>query len=79
MAGGIFDERPFVLNIKCVIISIIGIILFMIPGYSLYEGYALFIVLSLLFIILYVAIAYYDHLYDCEPKWFKDIIQLLDL
>jgi hypothetical protein len=73
MAGGIFDEKPFVINIKCVIISIIGIILFLLPGntYIPKNGkglYSFFIILILLFTLLYVAIAYYDFVYDCDPK-----------
>lgn len=73
MAGGIFDEKPFVINIKCVIISIIGIILFLLPGNDYipknWKGlYSFFIVIILLFSVLYIAISYYDFLYDCEPK-----------
>jgi len=71
MAGGIFTGKPFELNIKCVIISIIGILLFLLPGFQIYEEgniWSMIIIIMLLFIVLYVAIAYYDYIYDCNPK-----------
>jgi hypothetical protein len=68
MAGGIFTDKPFEFNVKCAIISVIGIILFLLPGNTLYKdgSYVLMLIISLLFIILYVAVAYYDHLYNCD-------------
>jgi hypothetical protein len=74
MAGGIFTNKPFVLNLKCVIISIIGIILFLIPGYGISGGInstGFWVVLIMLFMILYVAIAFYDYLYDCDERMKK--------
>ena len=53
MAGGIFTGKPFELNIKCVIISIIGILLFLLPGFQIYEEgniWSMIIIIMLLFI-----------------------------
>lgn len=74
MAGGIFTDKPFVLNLKCVIIAIIGIVLFLIPGYGMMGGsntVGFWVVLILLFMFLYVAIAFYDYLYDCDARMKK--------
>lgn len=69
MDESIFSNRPFEFNIKCVIISIIGIILFLLPGIELCKYNLMFwITLVILFIFLYVGIAYYDKLYDCDFK-----------
>ena len=64
MSGGLFG-RPFVLNVKCIIFSIIIMILFMIkPNIKskLMVGITLFII----FVISYVALAWYDYYYDCR-------------
>ena len=64
MAGGLFG-RPFVLNIKCIIFSIIIMALFLINPViknKLILGLTLFII----FVVAYVAMAWYDYYYDCR-------------
>ena len=69
MAGGLFDGKPFVINARCAVVSIVGIILFLLPGHQTWPNkMVFFIVLTYLFIMLYVAVAYYDYLYDCSPE-----------
>lgn len=69
MAGGFDTNQPFVFNLKCIIISLIGIILFILPGYDLMQKYgwmSSIVMLFTIFVFIYVGIAYYDHLYDCQ-------------
>ena len=64
MAGGLFG-RPFVLNVKCIIFSIIIMALFLINPViknKLILGLTLFII----FVVAYVAMAWYDYYYDCR-------------
>lgn len=64
MAGGLFG-RPFQLNIKCIIFSIIVMALFLFkPNIknNIMMGTTLFII----FVISYVAMAWYDYFYDCQ-------------
>lgn len=62
MSGGIFAERPFAWNIKCIIFSaaIAGGYWYL-PSKSLY-------VLAFLLWLPYVAMAWYDYSYDCQDK-----------
>lgn len=62
MAGGIFTDRPFELNIKCIYFSIYSVLLYYIGG-----GTNLLLV-ALIFIISYVLLAWYDYAYDCNTK-----------
>ena len=64
MAGGLFG-RPFELNVKCIIFSIIimGIFLY---SPNIKNNFILGLVLFILFIISYVAMAWYDYFYDCQ-------------
>ena len=71
MAGGVFSTQPFAFNLKCAIIAIIGIILFIVPGSQLMAEYgwiASIVMLFWIFLFIYVGIAYYDHLYECSPR-----------
>jgi len=64
MSGGLFG-RPFVLNIKCIIFSLIIMILFLYKPTiksKLLLGFILFII----FVISYVALAWYDYYYACR-------------
>jgi hypothetical protein len=64
MAGGLFG-RPFVLNIKCIIFSLIIMALFLVKPViknKLILGLTLFII----FVVSYVAMAWYDFYYDCR-------------
>lgn len=65
MAGGIFVDQPFHPNLKCIIISILLIILHIIlPKWNP-------LVMLLIFIVSYIAIAWYDHLYNCDNKLYS--------
>jgi len=64
MAGGIFGN-PFTLNEKCIVFSliIIGLFLYSPTFQSTAHRY---LILAILFIISYVAMAWYDYFYDCK-------------
>lgn len=62
MYGGIFTNRPFEFNLKCIVISLfLGLAYWISPHKNS-------IVLVLILIMSYLAISWYDHLYDCSPK-----------
>ena len=64
MAGGIFD-RPFTINIKCVIFSLICISLFLYkPEFK--NLYVLYGVLFIIATISYVSMAWYDYYFNCD-------------
>ena len=64
MAGVLFG-KPFALNIKCVIFSLLCMALFLycpnIKGRAM-----LYLILFIIFVISYVAMAWYDYFYDCR-------------
>jgi hypothetical protein len=62
MSGGIFPDRPFSLNIKCIIFTIIIAL-----GYW-YLPYKNVYVLIFLLWLPYIALSWYDYAYDCEDK-----------
>ena len=68
MAGGIFPGRPFEFNIKCVIFSML------IAGGYWYLPHKNLWVLSFLLWFPYIALAWYDHAYDCQNKLGPTII-----
>ena len=64
MAGGLFD-RPFAFNMKCIVISIITMALFLYkPVFK--NQYYLYFTLFIIFVISYVAMAWYDYFFDCN-------------
>ena len=64
MAGGLFG-RPFTFNIKCIIFSLLIMAIFLYkPTFS--SNYTLYGVLWIIFVIAYVAMAWYDYFYDCR-------------
>lgn len=64
MAGGLFN-RPFAFNIKCIFFSLICIFLFLYrPNFK--NNYMLYGVLFLIFVLSYVAMAWYDYYFDCR-------------
>jgi hypothetical protein len=65
MSGGIFTGYPFTLNIKCIIFSIIIMIIYTFRPPILSLGPSL-LVYFLIFVISYVALAWYDYFYSCE-------------
>ena len=70
MAGGIYPNYPFQINIKCVIFSmiIIGLYFYVPPPMNTY--WKLFISL-VLFIISYVSMAWYDYKFECQKLALK--------
>ena len=64
MAGGLFD-KPFVINEKCIVFSLICMALFLYkPNFQ--NSYMLYFALIIIFIIAYVAMAWYDFYFDCK-------------
>ena len=65
MAGGIFKNQPFVLNEKCIIFSILCMTLFLYkPTFP--NEYFKYAILFVIFILAYVAMAWYDYIFDCQ-------------
>lgn len=66
MAGGLFGV-PFVFNVKCIIFSLICMALFLYnPSSLLKNKYLLYVSLFIIFVLAYVAMAWYDYFYDCQ-------------
>lgn len=64
MAGGLFG-RPFTINIKCVIFSILCMALFLYkPNFS--SEVFKYLTLFIIFVVAYVAMAWYDFYFDCR-------------
>jgi hypothetical protein len=70
MAGGLFKNYPFELNIKCVIFSTIIIALFFYHPPEMNIIWKCFVAL-LLFVIAYVAMAWYDYKFECTKLALK--------
>lgn len=62
MAGGIFPGKPFQFNLKCVIISLL-----LAGGYWTAPHKNIWVLFFLLW-FPYIAIAWYDYMYDCQNK-----------
>lgn len=62
MAGGIFQERPFAWNVKCVVFSAV-----IAGGYWYLPPKSLYVLVFLLW-LPYVSLAWYDYTYDCKDK-----------
>jgi hypothetical protein len=78
MAGGIFTDRPFEPNMKCIVFAIIMIIAYL---YLVSKEKRNFYIIPLIFVGAYVAMAWYDWLYSCETKMYsgtKGVASLLD-
>ncbi len=65
MSGGIFPGYPFTLNIKCIIFALVimGIYTLKPPKVSLYANLVIYFII---FVISYVAMAWYDYFYGCS-------------
>jgi len=70
MAGGIFPGYPFVLNPKCVVFSSLIIWLFFYnpPVMTIYWK---LLISLILFVIAYVAMAWYDYKFECQALALK--------
>jgi hypothetical protein len=76
MSGGISNEQPFRLNMKCLIFSSI-----MIGLYFIISSNPMYIMIPIIFIISYVAMAWYDVQYSCSDKLYSGIegpVELLE-
>ena len=65
MSGGLFPDYPFTLNIKCIIFSIIIMVIYTFrpPVLSLIPSLLIYFII---FVISYVALAWYDYYYACS-------------
>ena len=64
MAGGLFG-KPFSINLKCVIFSLIAMGLFLYkPEFK--SNISLYLTLLVIFAVAYVAMAWYDYYFDCQ-------------
>ena len=79
MAGGLFG-RPFTINVKCIIFSMICMALFLYKP-NIKNQYTLYGVLFLIFTIAYVAMAWYDYYFNCDllplQKWEYSLQQFI--
>ena len=64
MAGGLFG-KPFVLNIKCIVFSLIIMSIFLYEP-KIENNMILYPTLFIIFVVSYVAMAWYDYFYDCK-------------
>ena len=65
MAGGLFGQ-PFVLNVKCIIFSLIIIAIFLVNPSSVVKNRLIAVpVLFGIFVAAYVSMAWYDYYYNC--------------
>lgn len=65
MAGGIYVDQPFYLNPKCIIFG--GVLML---GYWFLPQRNVFM-LPFLFILAYIAMAWYDHFYECSTPLYS--------
>lgn len=70
MAGGIYPNYPFQINIKCVIFAMIIIMLFFYIPPKMNTYWKLFVSL-VLFVISYVSMAWYDYKFECQKLALK--------
>lgn len=65
MSGGLFPGKPFAFNIKCIIFAMIIMIIFLYSP-NIKNSYVLYATLFVIFVISYVAMAWYDYFFDCR-------------
>jgi len=68
MAGGLYPGRPFSFNLKCIVFTAA------VAGGYWYLPPRKWWALALLLWLPYVAMAWYDHLYDCRDKMQPTIV-----
>ena len=64
MAGGIFVDRPFSFNIKCVIFGLTLVAFYWLATQGKFNPW----IVPLIFIVAYIAMAWYDEIYNCEDR-----------
>lgn len=67
MAGGIYIDKPFSPNIKCIIFASLMVIFYWISSI----GKTIYWLFPLIFIISYIALAWYDAVYNCSDKLYS--------
>jgi hypothetical protein len=65
MAGGIFGDRPFTLNPKCILFALVCMGLFLIRPTFQHPVVAL-AALTVVFWVAYIAMAWYDYYFNCD-------------
>tara|TARA_B110000046_G_scaffold172412_1_gene194155 strand:- start:1026 stop:1493 length:468 start_codon:yes stop_codon:yes gene_type:complete len=65
MAGGLFNNKPFVINEKCIFFSLICMALFLFKP-NFHSNITLYFSLFIIFVVAYVAMAWYDYKFDCQ-------------
>lgn len=70
MAGGIYVNKPFSFNLKCIVFAFTMVGLYWLISRFSYgkPNYWLFF---LIFIIAYIAMAWYDYAYNCDDKLYS--------
>lgn len=64
MAGGVYTSAPFEANPKCIVVSMLTVIVA-----HLIDHYGWSLMMDpILFVIVYIGLATYDHLYDCSNQ-----------
>jgi len=66
MSGGIFPGYPFTLNIKCIIFSLVVMGLYTYCPPQSQTPFAKYLIYFALFVVSYVAMAWYDWFYGCS-------------
>lgn len=64
MAGGIFTQRPFEINVKCIIFSLVCMGLFL--ARPTLGPHATAAALVAIFVVAYVGMAWYDYYFNCD-------------
>jgi hypothetical protein len=66
MAGGLFTGREFEPNIKCIVIGVVLILLYLwiAPQPNYY-------IIPIIFVVAYVAVAWYDYYYSCKQRLYS--------
>lgn len=70
MAGGIYVNRPFSFKIKCIIFAFTMIALYWLTA-RFSNKKPNFLLFPLIFIIAYVAMAWYDLAYNCSDQLYS--------
>jgi hypothetical protein len=65
MSGGIFVDKPFSPNLKCIIFALLMVLFYWISSHIGIVYYWLF---PLIFVVSYILLAWYDYLYNCSDK-----------
>jgi hypothetical protein len=66
MTGGIFTDRPFEANPKCLVIAAIACLLYWLTACERNV-----FLLPVIFVVVYILIAVYDYRYNCSAKMYS--------